>query len=417
MTLNHQHHGHVRINYRVFTVLVLVAVPLLAIGALVVLGIGQAQTRDTYGAHLEQIAERTAAAVDTFVLRRIIDVSLLARVPEVREAAASGGRLPFDAETVRQIDQQWQRQQTAPPPLSVGNVLANAASRFFRDVAQNDTIYSELLLTDAQGRLVAASEVTSDYFQADEEWWRDAFNRRGPHISDVTWDESAKTYVIEISVPVFAPGSDEVTGVLKAATNSSEMLATISGVRFGETGEAVLVRKNGSLVYSRRAVQPDAPFFAAALLRESLGLTGTPVPGPPAPTDRATDPTFRTHFTAQMPDGRRAIVAAAPTQLGISYPNLPWLVAVHEAEDELFAPVRAQIWYFFMLLILVTVAVLVFALWFSMRLAASPLDIDMQLVKHARVHRVDEDEEDAEEEDREKQEAAVPQTSTTRVAP
>ena len=390
MALNHR---HIRINYRVFTVLVLVAVPLLAIGALVVLGIGQAQSRDTYGAHLEQIAERTAAAVDTFVLRRIIDVSLLARVPEVREAALTGGRIPFDADTVRQIDQQWQRQQTPPP--TVGNVLSNAASRFLRDVAQNDTIYSELLLTDAQGRLVAASEITSDYFQGDEEWWRDAFNRRGPHISDVSWDASARTYVIEISVPVFAPGSDEIAGVLKAATNSGEMLATISGVRFGESGEAALVRKDGSLVYSRRTVEPDARFFATALVRESLGLSGAPAPGQPEPpTDRATDPQFRTHFSAQMPNGRKASVAIAPTQLGISYPNLPWLVAVHEAEDELFAPLRAQIWNFLMLLTLVTVAVLVFALWFSMRFAAPPLDIDMQLVKHARVHRVDEEEED-----------------------
>lgn len=410
MALTHPHHRHIRINYRVFTVLVLVAVPLLAIGGLVVLGIGQAQSRDTYGAHLEQIAERTAASVDTFVLRRIIDVSLLARVPEVREAALAGGRTPFNTEKVQQIDEQWQRQH-APPP-AVENVLNNAASRFLRDVAQNDPIYGELLLADAQGRLVAASEITSDYVQADEEWWRDTFSRRSPHIDDVQWDESAKTYAIEISVPVFAPGSDEVTGVLKAVTNSREMLATVSGVRFGETGEAVLVRKNGSLVYSRRAVEPDAPpFFAAALLRESLGLTGTPVQGSAAPsTDRATDPSFHTHFSAQMPDGRKAIVAVAPTQLGISYPNLPWLVAVQQAEDELFAPMRAQIWYFFMLLILVTVAVLVFALWFSMRLAASPLEIDMQLVKHARVHRVDEDEDALEEEekaDRERHEAAL----------
>jgi hypothetical protein len=44
----------------------------------------------------------------------------------------------------------------------------------------------------------------------------------------------------------------------------------------------------------------------------------------------------------------------------------------------------------------------VFALWFSMRLAAFPLDVDMQLVKHARIHRVDED--DAEGGDEEENE-------------
>jgi len=416
MTLTHSHHRHIRINYRVFTVLVLVALPLLAVGGLVVLGIGQGQSRDTYGAHLEQIAERTAAAVDTFVLRRIIDVSLLARVPEVREAAATGARRPFELDAVRQIDDQWQRQQT--PPAAAGDLLNNPASRFLRDVAQNDTIYSELLLTDAQGRLVAASNITSDYFQADEEWWRDTFNGRGPNISDVLWDDSARTYAIEISVPVFAPGSDDVSGVLRAATNSQEMLATITGVRLGQTGEAVLVRKDGSLVYSRHAVQPNARFFAAALLRESLGVVGAPVSGQAtSAADRATDPEFRTHFSAQMPDGGRAMVAVAPTQLGISYPSLPWLVAVHQSESELFAPVRSQVWYFVMLLGMVIVAVLVMALWFSMRLAASPLDIDMHLVKHARVHRVDEDEEEEDEDERQPQEATVRQTSTTGMVP
>jgi hypothetical protein len=38
MALDHPHHRHIRINYRVFTVLVLVAVPLFAIGAVVVAG-------------------------------------------------------------------------------------------------------------------------------------------------------------------------------------------------------------------------------------------------------------------------------------------------------------------------------------------------------------------------------------------
>jgi hypothetical protein len=56
--------------------------------------------------------------------------------------------------------------------------------------------------------------------------------------------------------------------------------------------------------------------------------------------------------------------------------------------------VRAQIWNFLIMQILVVVAMLVLALWFSMRLAAFPVDVDMHLVKHARVHRIDEDEDE-----------------------
>jgi hypothetical protein len=252
--------------------------------------------------------------------------------------------------------------------------------------------------------------VTTDYLQSDEQWWRDAFARHSPVISDVNWDESAKIYAIEISVPVYAPGSDEVTGVLKAVTNSSEMLAILSGVRFGDTGEAVLVRKDGSLVYGRRAARPDDRFFAAALLRESLGLTRPAAPESAGLYDRATDPQLRAQLSPHLPEGGQSTVAVAPTQLGISYPNLPWLVAVSQAESELFAPGRAQLWSFAMLLALVSVAVLVLALWFSMRLAASPLDTDMALVQHARVHRVDENEEDPDQEGKEEG-AKLPQSA------
>ena len=116
-------------------------------------------------------------------------------------------------------------------------------------------------------------------------------------------------------------------------------------------------------------------------------------------TDRATDPHFRGHFSAQPPEGGKVTVAVAPTQLGISYPNLPWLVAVSQAESELLAPGRAQIWSFAMLLALVSVAgarpgVVVFD---ATRVVAS-WSTDMALVQHARVHRVDENEEDQGEE-------------------
>ena len=283
----------------------------------------------------------------------------------------------------------------------------------FCEVAQNDTIYSELLLTDVMGRLVAASNVTSDYLQADEDWWRDTFSRGGPHISDAQWDESAKTYAIEIAVPVFAPGSAEIAGVLKAVTNSREMLAAVSGVRFGRTGEAVLVRKDGSLVVGRQAVPPDARFFAAPLLRESLGLTRTSVSGQPtSSTDRATDSKNSDLF--QRPDSgwRQSDRRGGAHSTGHQLP--PSSVARRRVSGRggaLRSGARPDS-EFLALLALVVVAVLVLALWFSMRLAALPLDLDMHLVKHARVHRIDEDK-DEENEGAEPQNATAPQASGT----
>ena len=146
----------------------------------------------------------------------------------------------------------------------VVEVLGNAASRYFTDITRGDPIYRELLLTDRDGRLVAASNLTSDYNQADEEWWKRVMSGAGQGeatVSDVRWDDSARTYAMEIAVPV--PGDDgRPGGVLKAVADIREMLASVAGIDLGGGGDAMVVRRNGSVVFSRGAVDPRARFFA-----------------------------------------------------------------------------------------------------------------------------------------------------------
>ena len=89
-------HVALRINSRVFTVFLIVGLLLLAGASLFILGIGHGRLRASYGTSLSQVADHTAAAVDAYMFRRIIDASILARVPAVRAEAAAGSRRPFD---------------------------------------------------------------------------------------------------------------------------------------------------------------------------------------------------------------------------------------------------------------------------------------------------------------------------------
>ena len=69
------------INYRVLTTLLLVGIPVLLIGSFFVIERGRADLRQAFGQTLAQRAEQSAAAIDAYVFRRIVDVSLLARCP------------------------------------------------------------------------------------------------------------------------------------------------------------------------------------------------------------------------------------------------------------------------------------------------------------------------------------------------
>lgn len=368
-----------RLNYRVFAVFLIVGLPALAIAAVIALGTGQARLRDSYGSHLSEIAEQTAAVVDAYLFRRIVDATILTRVTEVRAAAATASRESVDMTRVQALDREWQRSGRAPP--GAAGLLATPASAFLADVVTHDPIYREILLTDVHGRLVAASNVTTDYYQADEEWWRDAYadGARGRvSVSDVQWDQSARAFAVEMALPVAEPSSDRLAGILKVIADIREMGAVIGGVQPGSTGETTLVREDGSIVFSRRRLDPSARFFAADLLQERYRAV------------RQGDPNYRVHFSARAPDGADRLVAVAPTQLSASYPHIGWLVAVSQAESELLEPVRAQVWSLIVVLALTLVAILGLAISFSMRLRTHRPESDMHLVEHAEIPKMEE---------------------------
>jgi Cache domain len=362
------------LNTRVLTSVLLVALPVLLVGAAIVISIGQARLRDTESARLAQDAEYTATTVDAYVFRRILDAAMLGRIPDIRRAAAEGNGAPFDQSATLKLDQQWQTNRAAASAQT--GVLKSPASVFLADIVRQDPVYREVLVTDRHGRLVAASNVTSDYLQADEDWWTQAFDQGHGRIivSDVRRDESAGVYAFEIAVPVPAPGADETAGVLKIVADSREMLAGIAGLEFGKTGEAMLVRPDGSIVFSRRSYDPKDRFFAADLLREQLAERERRKEGPAAMT-----------FTARPESGATRVIAVAPGQLPRSYPNLNWLVALSIEQDEVLAPFQSLVWYLVIVFALTAVAVLGIALWLSLRLASPSLDpnVDLHLVEHA----------------------------------
>jgi hypothetical protein len=368
--------GFTRLNNRVLTVILLVALPVLIIGAAIVISIGQSRLRQAEISRLAQIAEYTASAVDAYVFRRILDAALLGRVPDIRRVAAAGNGQPPDSKRVAEIDGQWQK-DAAAAEARLG-ILKGPASAYLADIVKNDSIYREIMVTDLQGRLVAASNLTSDYAQADEGWWMKAFDggRGRVYVSDVHRDESANVYAFEIAVPVPSPDGESLAGIMKIVADSREMLAGVAGLELGTTSDSMLVRPDGSLVFSRRPYQEGDQFFAADLLRQRID-------------ERVSrkETLGRMTFDARAEDGSQRIVAVAPSQLARSYPELSWMAALSVDVGEVNAPFRSLLWYLLIVVALTALFVLSIALWLSLRLATPTIDpdYDLHLVEHARM--------------------------------
>lgn len=87
---------------------------------------------------------------------------------------------------------------------------------------QEDHIgFSEVFVTDVYGLNVGQTNKTTDYYQADEDWWIGAYNSgmgkayHGP----IEFDESAQAEAISLYIPIMDPETSTVIGVVKAVVS------------------------------------------------------------------------------------------------------------------------------------------------------------------------------------------------------
>ena len=354
-----------RINSTVLSVFLLVSLPVLAGGVLLVLLFAQATLRDTYGRHLSHVAQQTAAGVDAYVYRKVLDVSMLGRIPDVRRAVQ------------------------AAPDADAARLTANSASRYLADLVAHDPVYREIIVTNRTGQLVAASRAATLRDVSGDDWWKatvdDGVVGR-VFVTQLRWDASEGVSVMQVSAPVPEETGDRLMGVVRVVLDARELLAPVAGMELGATGMATLVRDNGTVVFSRASNEPSARFFATRELTEGLSRLSS-VEGTRQDS---------MYFTAEGADASPYVVGVAQSQLNRSFPNLSWLVAVSQAESELVGPVRSIGWYLLLVFVVTVLLVLALALFFSMRLHAPPIDTDVGLVEHRPVSRMPDTGEDEE---------------------
>ena len=107
---------------------------------------------------------------------------------------------------VHDLDDRWQMafEKEAFMEPYLDNPLADA----MRDMEKEAGYVTEAFAMDNQGALVASTQRTSDYWQGDEDKFTESF-RDGAgavHISAVEFDESADSYLVQVSVPVMSDG-------------------------------------------------------------------------------------------------------------------------------------------------------------------------------------------------------------------
>ena len=114
------------------------------------------------------------------------------------------------------LDNAWRAEVGAGDAPLINRVMSSPVSdQLRRNKEMAEGLITEVFVMDNRGLNVAQSDVTSDYWQGDEDKWRASFGAGAGaiHIGEVELDESTQTYQSQISIAI----SDDA-GVIGAIT-------------------------------------------------------------------------------------------------------------------------------------------------------------------------------------------------------
>ncbi|MBN1941590.1 MAG: sensor histidine kinase [Candidatus Diapherotrites archaeon] len=218
------------------------------------------------------VADHTMQNIDKSIYQRLEQTEAYAK-DLAKEGLLLESNTVFDSmenrvQYIAEKDNEWRTAPEATVTPFMREIIENDLSQEIREEFLLEEFYTkkygypvfaEVFLTNKYGANVAQSNKTSDYYQADEEWWQKA-RENGFFVEYAGLDESAGVLAIEISSRL-ADDEGNFLGVLKTVLNAREVFRIIdyyaetrrvNGEGKHQTQHIELIEGNGKVVYSTK---------------------------------------------------------------------------------------------------------------------------------------------------------------------
>ena len=163
--------------------------------------------KDTTPATVSETAKRSTPDAESELRERVRSEHLpaiqeLARSELVVDSVLAANRSnALTHDQILQRDLQWRATPGTTDPL-ISTYLTNPCALYLREVKLSRGDWAEVFVMDNKGCIVAESDKTSDYWQGDEDKWRQPMATGEPHIGEVVFDDSSHAYVVQVSTPI-----------------------------------------------------------------------------------------------------------------------------------------------------------------------------------------------------------------------
>jgi hypothetical protein len=349
---------------KLLVALIIVIVPLSIVG-LVLTERSDKALDNAIGNDFKTVADMYSNEVSQFVRDRLADVNMMTAEPALIDAVYTANR-KAGAQTGTAASPQPGTNKAA----NVANtgtagkgILTSSASDILRRRRELDPRFLDIVATDQNGDIVAASQKQTKSSLAQNPDWHAAYSdgKGAVRIGDILFHEFTKSYYLNVNAPIFDPASTRCIGVLSAAVNISGLLSRFKEGQIGNGARAELVSDDGSIISSPNAdvfAHVKSPEFDA--VRDSLGSLQGHQSGA---------------LTTPLASGPY-IIGFADTGLKQHFANLGWIVIVSQQEHQAAAPIRQVEHFALLMVILGLLMVILLGVYYYLHRAQKFADIE-----------------------------------------
>lgn len=171
----------------------------------------------------KKAAAALAPEVESVLNTKTALFSQLLSEPAVVEAvrASNQKNSSLSQDEIKRLDAEWQAAKSVTP--FIAGFMSNDLARTLIAFQKMHPEFREIFVADKIGLNVGQTDKTSDYYQADESWWVNSYNKgtgANTH-GNIEFDESSQTEAISIYVPIMDGGT--AIGVAKGVINLSDI--------------------------------------------------------------------------------------------------------------------------------------------------------------------------------------------------
>ncbi|MEE8553677.1 MAG: HAMP domain-containing protein, partial [Desulfobacterales bacterium] len=242
----------------IFTIILAVTIVL----SLYSITVSRDSLADSVGISSIILAENTIKRMDNAIYQNIHDLQLYSREELIQKTVFNSNtafqQMDDIQSYVKQRDREW---ISTPQDKETGFMRNLAASQLSEDLRNKFVtywkikygydFYEEIFVTNKFGANAAQSQRTSGYYHADEEWWNIA-RENGFYVSQIEFDESARTFTIIIAVSIY-DDKEDFAGVIKAVISIKGIIkeSEILSKKY-DTTEIQVITDDGKLIYSSK---------------------------------------------------------------------------------------------------------------------------------------------------------------------